>query len=93
MSHRNFRYGMSIANHGDNTFKDSVLFAVPRWDSGTKFDSNRLAIEYFNGADVTILFNEIVSSKEMIFAKVTDTTTVRLMQAFSGNKKIHYMAF
>jgi len=93
MSHDNLRYSMFIAHHGDTTFKDADAFDIPRFDSGTIFDRDRLVIESFNMADIWILFNEIVSGKEMIFAKETDITTVRLIQAFQSKKMFHYMAF
>jgi hypothetical protein len=83
-------FNLIVATEGNNAFSDDDDWStVWRFDSGTKFDNDRLVIEYFNRGDVAILFDEIQSVKEMILVKEPDVLTIRLMQAFQAKKRLH----
>jgi type VI protein secretion system component Hcp len=87
------RYWLYLARHNDWTYTDADETEVLSFDSGTSFDQSRQAIEYFNMADIWLIFTEIQGQRQMIFTKKTDDVTVRLMQALQTKKLIHQVAF
>jgi hypothetical protein len=85
---------LQIENEGGSWYKNEYEQSTAlRFDAGTTFDNDRLAVEVFNRGDVSILFDEIQLRKELIVVKEPDLSTITLMKAFQMKRAISMIVF